>query len=710
MAFHRLVVPSYFGGLPGGYDYINTPTDPTVGGTGAPASMDGKKAGGPNDGTYMQAFGEDATSNFVNRPIKALAENTDILDNLMRRDLAITEQTANVLAASPVSSIVIAAQVFVGEFGVSNNQATRDLLVSVLDINGNEIITTAGVTVKALLIHDGSSTNVVGTQTSGFFSTPTVNLNVAIPAGVTYHVLYGVRTNLATMPKDAFTNIKIRSAQEVSGEVERVLRDLHAVTGATWNDPWLATINSLARTGLDGRYRLASTADPGSGTAMDTPGNGGFILRDGPSVKLRAPLYRIDEAGTVGVSNYVDPMFGFFKLEHTFLEIATGWDIRFFGGVGIHQESPYHNTADANEVAYDHVTGPLLLEVIPRKVTANTIAGGTVLTRINSATVATVNPDALTDATSRRTIQVGGSDFFKDGSGRTALRQSDFIEVTNNTTGIVVGTFRVDAILSASRITVHALSGKNPLLGPSGASAAVRLRWLQTTTSIGGTLRAASGGDQDTPHFLIAAPGVLHSTYDDNAVVPYAAFMASLSRRDIGITNLNLLEAMAWGGFDLDGTLAYRGRLYGDGGIVVSGGKQRFGMISRLQQIFNIANGGGAVSWNPLEGGQVTIGPTSVWTTDPSPITFAIDTTKGYIAEAGDEFSVTFIIPTSTPHVSVSWPGDFLFSDVDDAVLPLAVGTPVAETAIVRFKFRRVTGGGMPGGAKWLGERIDYSI
>ena len=160
MAFHRLVTPPYYGGLPAGYDYINTPTDPSVGGTGTPAFMDGKKSGGPNDGTYLVAFGEDATSADANRGLKALAENTDVLDNLLRRDLALSAQTLDVTAASPVSSIVITGQVFVGEFGVSNTQQVRDGLIAILDNNYNEVLSSGGVTVKALLIHDGSASSV----------------------------------------------------------------------------------------------------------------------------------------------------------------------------------------------------------------------------------------------------------------------------------------------------------------------------------------------------------------------------------------------------------------------------------------------------------------------------------------------------------------------------------------------------------------------
>lgn len=705
MPFHRLVVPTYFGGLPGGYDYINDPA--ANGDPGVASFTDGKKASGPNQGTYLVAFGEDATSTFANRGLKALAENTDNLDNLLRRDIALTERTADVLAGAPVSSVVISGQVFVGEFGVANTQAIRDTLVSVLDNNDNEIITSAGVIVKALLIHDGASNNVVGVTAAGFYNTPTVSLNVAIPAGVTYRVYYGIRSNLASLPKDAFTSIKIRGAQEVSGEVERVLRDLHTNVSGVWNGPWLATIASLALTGLDGRYRLASVSAPV--LTQDTPGNGGFINRDGPAVKLRAPTYLLDTVGTVGIDSYPDPVLAMLRLERVSPVTATAFDLNRGGDHGLVQESPYRNTADANEVGSGHVTGPLVLDMIPRSITASSIGSGTALTRINSAAVATVNPDALTDTTSRRTIQVGGSDFVRDGSNRTALRQTDYFEIINNATGLPIGTYRLDAILSSTRFTVRALTGALPPIGPSGSSASVRIRWLQPTVSIGGTHRAATALiGQGTPHFLVAAPGVLHADYDNNAIVPYAAFMAASARRDIGITNLNLLQAMAWGGFDLDGMLSYKGFLYGDGGIVVAGGKQRLSLNSNLSQTFPVANGGGAISWNPLAGGHVIIRPTTAWTTNPSPITFAIDTTKGYVAEVGDNFRLDVIIPSGTPAVSITWPGNFLFSD-NDGVLPLDVGAVTSETAIVSYEFHYVAYTVPSNSNHWLAKRTDYS-
>lgn len=228
MAFHRLTVPSYFGGLPGGYDYINNET------SGTPASADGAKVGGPNAGTYFVAFGEDARSLHANRPIAALAENCDALDDLLRRDLATTAQTADATVAGVVktSITVTGPGIFLGPTGTPNTPAGIATIFQLLDSNDREIVddvTDAECVITAI------SGGVVG---SNGFSAGDVVLTISpgIPVGVVYRVVYGTRTTLAALPIDALTNIRIRGAQEVSADLlsvggsELVGANLHAVS------------------------------------------------------------------------------------------------------------------------------------------------------------------------------------------------------------------------------------------------------------------------------------------------------------------------------------------------------------------------------------------------------------------------------------------------------------------------------------------------
>jgi len=207
MAFHRLTTPSYFGGLPGGYDYINNAI------SGTPAAADGPKAVGPNVGTYFIAFGEDGTSSDANRPAKALAQNTDALDDLFHRDIAIKKVTADVtVVGSPVTSIVLSDPngIYCGRAGTANNAVGINTFIEILDSNNNEIIGTPASGARSVVTAISGAT--VGT---GFNAGPiTLTVSPGIPVGVTYRVYYAVRGNLASLPADEFTDIVLRAAQE----------------------------------------------------------------------------------------------------------------------------------------------------------------------------------------------------------------------------------------------------------------------------------------------------------------------------------------------------------------------------------------------------------------------------------------------------------------------------------------------------------------
>jgi hypothetical protein len=296
MPFHRFVSPSYYGGLPGGYDLINV----TSGGVGAGGSAfaDAAKIGGPNAGTYWVAFGEDATSNDVNRGFRALAENCDSLDDLMRRDLAVPTRTNDVLAGGAVPSIILSGQVFVGVPGTPNTAAGLATLYSILDDNDDEIID-PGTGAKVQVTSITGAT--VGTN---FAAGPiTLNLTPSIPTGVTYRVIYATRGNLATMATDVLTTIRIRGAQEIEAGVEDLFRRLHG-GGLAWNAAWTTTIYDLAASSLDDRYRLSTTYDVSglSGGNLDTAGAGATILRDGI-----APQVRTVNAGVTD-RTYHDPI------------------------------------------------------------------------------------------------------------------------------------------------------------------------------------------------------------------------------------------------------------------------------------------------------------------------------------------------------------------------------------------------------------------
>ena len=214
MAFHRLVVPTYFGGLPGTHDYINDPS--ANGDPGAPAPADAKKGSGPNEGTYFVAFGENATTLNTNRGMTALSENTDYLDDAVHTPVASAVVTASATPGAPVASEVVAGEVFVGESGTTNTANNRSSLVQVLDSNGYPlVIDVAGVrtAIKVSAITDGAI-NVVGTEATGFYNGPTVEYTPSIPAGTTYRLGYYARNTLMGLTQGALTRLNARTVPD----------------------------------------------------------------------------------------------------------------------------------------------------------------------------------------------------------------------------------------------------------------------------------------------------------------------------------------------------------------------------------------------------------------------------------------------------------------------------------------------------------------
>lgn len=708
--FHRLTVPTYFGGLPVGADYLNTPSDPSVGGTGVPATVDGKKSGGPNDGTYFHAFQEDATSNFLNRGVFAVGENTDTLDDYLHRDIAVPVRTASATAVAAVSAITITGQIFVGAFGTVNNQDNRDALFSVLDASGNEILADSGGTVRVGLVHDGSFNNVLGTIASGFRNGVSLALTPAIPEGTVYYVVYGERGNLAALPVDALTSVKIRSAQEVSAEVERLFRDLHGTEAYqfTWNDPWPVSINGLLRGGLDARYRN-STNDPGTTGSVDVPGAGNTITRDGPALTIECPNTCWNTIG-IAEGRLPDPNLACFRLHRTSTP-NTLPNQSFGGDVGLMQESPYAYTYDYhNERPFgNHLTGPLVQEVLYNNFGADLIMGNQLMTRIGTENVALLNPDATSEGLTPgclRTIEVAAPDFLSYG-GTTALRVTDLIEVINNLTGVVVGTFRFDDLISPTRMRVRALSGSNSITpGVTNVATPVRLRWLQTTLSVGGRFREfATSSDSCTPHFMVAAPGQVTTDVDE---APYAThnamFLAALNNRawrNTQITNDYLLSSMAWGGFSIYGAISVKGVLYGDGGIDCFGGRQHLNLLNKQPYSSNYSGSGSTTFLVPY--GLASLLEYTIYATGTTHLTFEFLMSWGYAFQVGDEFELALhIVAGSVGPLNMIWPAGFHFSG-NDATVPVA--NPTGSDYTLLYHFRYLDHNGTPG---WYATRTDF--
>jgi hypothetical protein len=213
MAFHRFAVPSYTGGLPSGYDYINNAV------SGTPAAAAGPRSdGGPNNGTYFIGFGEDGKSEVINRGLKALAENTDTLDDLLRKDLAVPAMLEFTAVGAQTSIVLTGPGIFLGNGGYP---ITPD------GINRLFRLTDGGDVEPFLAGNPIGISSVSGGAIASGYSTGNITLNLSAPLtnGLTYRVHYMRRSNLASLLGDEFLPYRTDAARTLQTRINQVLSD-----------------------------------------------------------------------------------------------------------------------------------------------------------------------------------------------------------------------------------------------------------------------------------------------------------------------------------------------------------------------------------------------------------------------------------------------------------------------------------------------------
>jgi len=248
--FHRKTVnPAGYDAFPSGYDFINDPPANGDAGAAAPVST-GKKVGGPNEGTYLYAFGEDVLSQNLNRAADALAENCDTLDEFARKPVPRLRETLLQTAVGAVSTIALSTLT-----GITSGiwlrdttdleEALNDLFV-VVNANDEDIYdaTPSKCVVTGFTSTDGGDVLGVGFSAGAI----TLNISPSIPNGTQYRVYFHSKSNNAEGP----TNISVRKQARGIARHNRdivdnfpVLRTPPAVTlvspiGAViYNDPAL---------------------------------------------------------------------------------------------------------------------------------------------------------------------------------------------------------------------------------------------------------------------------------------------------------------------------------------------------------------------------------------------------------------------------------------------------------------------------------------
>ena len=477
--FHRFKDPSYglfagesFPGSPGGtgtigghqYDRINVVSEGS--GAGGSANADVQKVGGVNEYTYFTAFGEDGSSLHVNRAIRAVGENCDVLDDALRTNIP---KRAYVSKSGGTSGIAMTGlDVFVSDSG---STPASDLVYIVDSSTGRQVFNgTTAITVSD--IDDGTPGNSVIGNT--WYTAPTLRLSSALPAG-TFRVYYGARTSSARI---------VETEKEAPWEFIVDVADL-AVKG------W-----SLLEHGLDERYRRAtkrSSADP----QVDTAGAGATITRDGQALTLNQTI------GTWTSTRQPDPYLALYNTGLPTELTASSHDDSKSGDMGYVFLTSYRFTqSDAGEATTEQRPFGGFCVLHPRDVSTDTLVGENTYTKITkAASNATLNKAG--GGAAKVTLELGG--YFRNTSGDTAIRLGkDLLLVTfaDNTQQA----YRIWSFDSDTVANLKTLGGATPAFS---ADTVVQVEWVQLMFVTGGGDNGVSS--YDIPPFGYYAPTTLCS-------------------------------------------------------------------------------------------------------------------------------------------------------------------------------------------------------
>lgn len=590
----------------------------------------------------------------------------------------------------------------IGPFYVGDDvsDSISDLFKVVLASDDTEIFDpTLGVTVLI--------TSITGaTIGAGFTSSAvTVNFSTPIPSGVVYKVYYGKKVTLGGVPPELASFPAIRRAPQVERTVELLLRALKDdAPGAviSWSDAWIASIGSLARSGLDARYRRATSVVTGN---LNTPGDGAVITRDGIAVTVKAPAINVS-----GAENNPDPLMAQFAASVVGAQDSTT-DITLGGHVGLAIETNRRNTANSTEKAKpaEHAAG--LMTYIPRDVRSDTLnvspfGAQSVLTRIDVTKTCILNPDNGGGANAQRTLELNVTDFFINASGATAIKVGiDLLMVTflsGHKRAYIIEQIDVDTN-NVRRAYLKTLSGDNPaFLSPTN----VTVQWLQVTAGIGGTANSTNLYDG---HFLATAGKLTDGLEGAGDLSSRVLVGATDDPQD---TDLPVIH---WGGIRRRrhtgigasvGNVGYNGFLAGDGGLN-SGGGVVAGFFQSRHQTFTISAAGPTTyTWGPtnpishastfyINAPAVTFNVTSV--ANPTTITLNLDTSL-YTPAPGQQLYCTIVNVNGVVIVG-NWPSQFLFANSDNLI------TGGIPGAILMYRFTHM---GSAVGNKFLAERILY--
>lgn len=456
MPFHRYKNPAYNllgGSFPGGigsqtYDLINVISEGVGGGDGS-SNTDTAKAGGPNAGTYFVAFGEDATSSFANRGMRALSENTDHLDDILRTNIPLFTQSN--FGSPSANNLQIFGDIFVGD----DPGGDAKLLVGVVT-NPDGYLPYNGVNpVLVTDIDDGTPGNsVVG---DGWVTDPTIRFNLPLIQGVT--VTYGTRTSTSKIAES---------------EREGNWR------GFFFNHLIASDAKHHEVHGLDERYRRSTditSPDP----ATDTAGSGSTIIRDGQAITTIMPWLETRPGIVYDIlqSNF---RCGYENQTHgSFFQAGYGGDIGLAMLV-----SDRMTGSNAFEQSGLGDTRGAVASFIPRNVTDASNDGGA-RTFINTGvTTGIIDPGGLGGANAQ-ILELDGAWFFKNAEGSAIWSNYDIIVLDLG--GGSLRSFRIfiDRLLPDNQARLRAIGGAQGNQDIGNNVPVTVVGWYHAHTTFGGT-------------------------------------------------------------------------------------------------------------------------------------------------------------------------------------------------------------------------------
>lgn len=686
MPFHRYRDPSYNllgGSFPGAvgaetYDRLNVTDGGTGGGDGSSNVSPQKSGPHPNAGTYMVAFRDDGTSANANRGIAAVAENTDVLDDIVRGSIP-RPVALNVTNPSGTQVTLTGLDVFVGDTALTD---PRQFFYAVSQATG-EVMYNGTTPIYVTAVDDGAGTPVVG---NGFQAEPRLTFSAAVTEDFT--LFYGGRASFANAIEAPNRDMSFGLAMRA------------AVAGFYGQSFYLS--------GLDERYRRA-TGPTSASLNTNTPGDGRRINRDGGALQLVAPTRTPGQKVT-------DPFYALIHRDQQpradeanigESDVSGDWNNDAGGDVGMFGYSPHRAlNGAAGEYAPPYRAGAALLEVTPRHLRATDGFGGFIpKTAINPLGTATLNPAGA----GSNIVQCAAGDIFRNSWG-TALRLYADLLLIQRANGDRE-LYLITGITADNRVTVRRF--ENDGVGPSfPADESANIQLLQPSVKIGGSAHWEEGGQPrplDRPLFVAWAPAMTTETNFENDVLP--SMFVSPTRAPEGAASTNDTGSALEVGYTepTTGVVSMGSRFFGHGGTWHEAGRQRVCMHATAVQRETVdSSGSTTITWDATSRGGGG-GGTLVITVGVPPgdgdVTIELPSTESDTLLGNDGFQdgdrLTLVIErpiTSNRNVEFNFPANFVFYRDEDYIDP----SP-RRPYVVKFELLRE-------GADWRVTRRDLNL